>query len=1837
MFTKAEHKAHHTHQTHQKSQIQPSFAQSIHQEQFIGTKNTDTFVSPSLGNKSFIQPKLSISQPGDPYEKEADATAEKVMRMPEGSVQLSTNKEEEIQRKEDSTEPVSEQSVDTPVVQLKTETLELQTKEEEDKEEEATTQEGTIQLKQEEDKEEEDKAHSSATIIQPSSSTYTQVQRFTNIIGHTSTNRGIIAPSRPRYNTIQRMGRAPPMPNRSFEQSLQSTKGGGSSLDPQTGSFMESRFGADFSGVRVHTGSSAIQLSTSIGAQAFTHGNDVYFNAGKYRPDTDTGRHLLAHELTHTIQQSASPSIKPFLKTSDRGLHRSAQTVEDHQDASSSEEDTVQPLLIQKTDESIRPELHRAVAFAKSQIGSVNAKMKDAEGKRVGWQRLIDYFRTAMGEDKITATGAPYKTGDVNEDQIIHYNLTKDKVLVPNPDGGTKMDRRDAMPSWCGIFVFWALNKGGVPMNKWKLGMSSVDLKSAYPPKYVPKKGDIAYKGPPYMHYAIVDKSEPENETNPNNAKVTTINGNTAGSDNLGGQVASSTDPIGAWTKQGGFFNPLFGKESQLPANPKEFSKEELNQILSAAGAPTVSTSSSETSTKGGVKPYTPEKRSGTTSPETGMDEAAKTKDAPEATKDEAESEVKEDKPMPMAPKSPAEDPAFGEVIKGVAVANKKQKVHGDPQEKADAAQAASQIDPELDVNSQAQGNQVGKMSVQEASPFNAKAFKDQLMERIVAALPKNDEETLERYDDKSKQTRAMEEAKEGAKGDVKKEKENAGKTIADTSNEKPSTEGVKPKIGGDLVPEDAGKKPFVPKPETAAPKPKTDEEISMEKDAQELDSKMAESNVTDEQLAKSNEPKFTGALDEKNVAQQEARNAPAEYREKENPQLNKAAQQSKQTVYGKLGEMYDARTDKFGKVDASKTDTKNKDEAKRKEVAEGLQKIYTKTKEKVDKNLADLETAVTNDFDTAATAANAVFERNVNKRLDDHYGWTTVDDTIGDWARGHLSPEIDRIFQEEKKTFVDAMDVAITAISQKVADGLNATMKTIADGKVEIETYWKGLDEEGRKLGATAKEDILGKFTELEQSVQEKNDQLVDKLQAKYVENVQKLQETFDKIKESKQGWLSGALNAIAAVIRTILELKDMLFDTLARVAHVIGDIISDPIGFLSNMIDAVMMGMNLFIEHLPEHLKKGLIEWIMGNMPPGIVLPAVWDLKGIFGFVMQILGLTWANIRQRAVLKLGEPTVAALETVFEIFQIIMKEGITGLWKYIMDQVGNLQVLIMDAIKNFLIEKIIMAGIEWIIGLLNPAAAFIKACKLIYNLVMFFVENGKRILALVNAVIDSAENIVKGDIVGAAKWIEAALAKLIPITIGFLASLLGLSGITEKVQKIIKAIQAPINKAIDWVIDKAIALAKKLGIDKIAKKVNGKVEDTKKWAKDKVEKGKEWVGDKVDAVKNWAKRILGIQKSFQAEDGSSHRLYFKKAGNDYELMINPAPAGPFEKWVNKIDAGSNAKKVAKKAQAISKSQEIDKEKAKKITDTYTEDKKAEKLRELMDELSAITGALFAGERPSCAKEGSGLDFGSLYSGKYGKSMKAEFLTNKDMPSGSVPSVSHHKSFAIINQRRNGAGSYYILGHLLNHNLGGTGKDWKNLTPLTRDANSAHEHIAEARVKNAVSAGNIVYYKVEAQYGRGAASASNKTIQEIMTEEAHVPLKLVCEAEMVTPADVSNDGKESRTNLVPKGTVIENTVDQNAKNYDLTGIKRETVYLDSRSVETISSIDEVNKPLAEKIVDAWKDKLKNEKTRFSSFDALAEYIFTDGRKFTALQKTTILSLPDLGYVKLFQS
>ncbi|NJM14548.1 MAG: DUF4157 domain-containing protein [Bacteroidales bacterium] len=273
-----------------------------------------------------VQAKLSIGKPGDKYEQEADSVADKVVQklsMPESPGML-PGQEPKVQTKPgiSTLQPKCSTCGTEEKMQPKEEDAEIQSKESDIQKkpifesQEKSMQDNTLQTRlntpsiqtqanaspeiQEEDPEAQEKeigidkkpvlgsADPPDDIAQPylqrkcetCAEEDKQVQRKAN---------GAQSPATP-----------------SIESRLASSRGKGSPLPKETQSEMGSAIGADFSNVRVHTGSDSVQLNKELGAQAFTHGTDVYFGAGKYNTGSKEGKHLLAHELTHTVQQGGA-------------------------------------------------------------------------------------------------------------------------------------------------------------------------------------------------------------------------------------------------------------------------------------------------------------------------------------------------------------------------------------------------------------------------------------------------------------------------------------------------------------------------------------------------------------------------------------------------------------------------------------------------------------------------------------------------------------------------------------------------------------------------------------------------------------------------------------------------------------------------------------------------------------------------------------------------------------------------------------------------------------------------------------------------------------------------------------------------------------------------------------------------------------------------------------------------------------------------------------------------------------------------------------------------------------------------------------------------------------------------------------------------------------------------------------------------------------------------------------------------------------------------------------------------------------------------------------------
>ncbi|MGW4750258.1 hypothetical protein ACWEPR_36285 [Streptomyces sp. NPDC004290] len=442
--------------------------------------------------------------------------------------------------------------------------------------------------------------------------------------------------------------------------------------------------------------------------------------------------------------------------------------------------------------------------------------------------------------------------------------------------------------------------------------------------------------------------------------------------------------------------------------------------------------------------------------------------------------------------------------------------------------------------------------------------------------------------------------------------------------------------------------------------------------------------------------------------------------------------------------------------------------------------------------------------------------------------GWRGKARWVKDKFAG-LPEEANNLYQEARKLYVAKMQTVISSVADIIGAELGRAKARIAKGRTELKAEVDKLPADLRQFGEDATKDFAGKFDDLEASVNEKSEQLVQDLAQKYTAALNKVDEEIKKLQEANKGLIDKAKHAIVGVIKTINELKNLLLGILARAAAAITKIIKDPIAFLGNLVHAVGAGLQQFMSNIGTHLQTGLVSWLLGTaVKAGLDLPSRFDLKGIIQLIASLLGLTWANIRARITRK-GVPDQAmnTVEQSVPVAKALATEGPAGATKEIQSEVGDLKSTILEDLKSYLIPTVIIAGITWILSLLNPASAFVRAVKGIIDIVTFIVNQGAQIVQFVNAVLDAVVAIANGGSAGVPKLIETALAASIPLLIGFLASLLGIGSLANKIKQVFQKVSRPVNRAIDKIVGFIVKAGKKIWAKLRAKLKGDKKKDS--------------------------------------------------------------------------------------------------------------------------------------------------------------------------------------------------------------------------------------------------------------------------------------------------------------------------------------------------------------------------------------------------------------------------
>lgn len=763
--------------------------------------------------------------------------------------------------------------------------------------------------------------------------------------------------------------------------------------------------------------------------------------------------------------------------------------------------------------------------------------------------------------------------------------------------------------------------------------------------------------------------------------------------------------------------------------------------------------------------------------------------------------------PKPAAPQA---DPRFQNVRAKIGQKAAQIKKHPPAKLKADEAAKAANAPPREKIAG-AKEKQTDLMQAAKPKQVEPDNFRTLLRAEIKKVMP----ETLDDADNFMEDGKE-EEMKGAVSGKVSEQKSSAESQIKTTTTQKPSTAGVKEKEVKDLPPVPPTPIPVVNTAE-AMPVPRTEAEISQQQSKRDADQQLKDAQVTPKQLKKADDPRFTAVLTAKSEAEQTADASPAKYRAKEKTMLGQTVAKSQSDGRRNFFALANVKIKSGAAVKSRQSAAQAKDEKARKEVADNIEAMYEDTKATVEEQLSTLETTVFSMFDNGSSAAIAEMKSNTEREIDefndDRYsGIGGKLDWIADQFRA--TPKgIVKIINRNLELFKAKMDALIDRVADTVETRLKQAKAEIDKGQAKIKTYVSTLkDVRLKAIGKAAEKEVAGRFDEMREGVEERKNALAQKLAESYKSAIDKGNALASELEAENAGAAYKLAKKIAEIAKLILDFKDKLVAILKKAVSVILDILSDPIGFFGNLIDAIGEGFSLFRKNFANNFKTAIAGWLFGSLGSvGFELPKDLSPGSIVKLVMGIAGLTYERLRAKAVKLLGNRNVALLEKLYEFVKLLITGSPDELWAKVKEDLGNLQDTVIGEIKSWLITSLVEAGIKKLLSMVVPGAGFVQAALAIYKLIVFLIERAAQIAAFISSVVDSVADIVKGNISAAAKRIEQALIQALSLIIDLLARLLSLGGIAEKIKSIIKKVQDRVDKAIDKVLAKIVQSVKKL------------------------------------------------------------------------------------------------------------------------------------------------------------------------------------------------------------------------------------------------------------------------------------------------------------------------------------------------------------------------------------------------------------------------------------------
>lgn len=292
-----------------------------------------------------------------------------------------------------------------------------------------------------------------------------------------------------------------------------------------------------------------------------------------------------------------------------------------------------------------------------------------------------------------------------------------------------------------------------------------------------------------------------------------------------------------------------------------------------------------------------------------------------------------------------------------------------------------------------------------------------------------------------------------------------------------------------------------------------------------------------------------------------------------------------------------------------------------------------------------------------------------------------------------------------------------------------------------------------------------------------------------------------------------------ITLVLRLMNFPTDLLSSIITNALQAIEDIKRDPVGFIKNMLEAVKLGFLGFFDNILTYLMQGLAAWLFRGLGQlGITIPTDLSLMSILTLVLQVLGITAESLWTKLGEHIGPERVAMIRRTinqltgaWEFIKDVQENGISAVWRFVSGQLSNLWDTLLDMAKEWIMTTIIQSVTARLISMLDPTGimAVVNSFIAFFNAVQSAIEYLREILEIVNRYVMTLAQVAAGNIVPGAQMLERGLAAAVPVAIGFLANQVGLGNVPEKIVEIIGRLRELVDQALDWLIEQALRLGR--------------------------------------------------------------------------------------------------------------------------------------------------------------------------------------------------------------------------------------------------------------------------------------------------------------------------------------------------------------------------------------------------------------------------------------------